>query len=132
MRNDETKDTANLQKSVLPGLEIITLNRESCQEYFMTSVPESNECAESLFQRLAEAVRERKAQIISQEVFGIPDKDGTGMQAVKAVGKGVRTFVVPSPLQYPAMEYGSSFNRRPWGKTPEISTFFALEQKGVE
>lgn len=121
MRNDETKDTANLQKSLLPGLEIITLNRESCQEYFMTSVPESNECAESLFQRLAEAVRERKAQIISQEVFGIPDKDGTGMQ----------TFVVPSLLQYPAMEYGSSFNRRPWGKTPEISTFFALEQKGV-
>jgi len=83
MRNDETTGAANVQKSVSPGLEIITLNREACQEYFMTSVPEGNKSAESLFQRVAEAVRERKAQIISQEVFGISDKDGTSMQTLK-------------------------------------------------
>jgi len=83
MRNDKNTGAANLQKSVSPGLEIITLNREACQEYFITSVPEGNKSAESLFQRLAEAVRERKAQIISQEVFGISDKDGTSLQALK-------------------------------------------------
>ena len=83
MRSDETTSAANLQKSVSPGLEVITLRRESYQEYFMTSVPEGNESAEALFQRAAGAIRERKAQIISQEVFGISDEDGSNMQALK-------------------------------------------------
>ena len=83
MRNDKTTGAANLQKNVSPGLEIITLSREACQEYFMTFVPDGNRSAETLFQRLAEAVRGRKAQIISLEVFGISDKDETRMQTLK-------------------------------------------------
>jgi hypothetical protein len=79
MRSDETTGTANLQKSVSPALEVITLNRESCQEYFIASVPEGNESSETLFQRATEAVREKKTQIISQEVFGISDKNGSGI-----------------------------------------------------
>jgi len=88
MTNDETKRAVNLQKSVSPGLEIITLNRKTCQEYFITAAPEGNECVESLFQRVAEAVQENKAQVVSQEVFGILDKNGSSMQALKhALGR---------------------------------------------
>ena len=80
MRNDEVKGSADIQKNISSGLQIITLNRGAFHEYFMTSVPEGNEPAQSLFQRMADAVRARKAHVISQEVFGIPDRDGTGMQ----------------------------------------------------
>ena len=89
MRSDETTGAANLQKSVSPGLEIITLRRESCYEYFIRSVPEGNESAEVLFQRAAGAIRERKAQIVSQEVFGISDKDGSSMRALKNALGGI-------------------------------------------
>jgi enamine deaminase RidA (YjgF/YER057c/UK114 family) len=88
MTNDETKHAVNLQKSVSPVLEIITLKRKTCQEYFITVVPEGTECMESLFQRVAEAVQENKAQVVSQEVFGILDKNGSSMQALKhALGR---------------------------------------------
>jgi enamine deaminase RidA (YjgF/YER057c/UK114 family) len=88
MTNDETKHAVNLKKSVSPGLEIITLNRKTYQEYFITAVPEGNECVESLFQRVAEAVQENNAQIVSQEVFGILDKNGRSMQALRhALGR---------------------------------------------
>jgi enamine deaminase RidA (YjgF/YER057c/UK114 family) len=90
MRNDDTKGAANLQKnvSVSPGLEIITLNREPCQEHFITSVPQDSEPAESLFKRVTEAVCQRKAQVVSQDVFGIPAKEQTSMHAInKALGQ---------------------------------------------
>jgi len=83
MGNDETTGSADIQKSTSSGLQIITLNRGAYREYFMTSVPEGNESAQSLFERMADAVRVRKAHVISQEVFGIPDKDGAGMQMLK-------------------------------------------------
>ena len=83
MGNDETISSANIQKSTSSGLQIITLNRGSCREYFMTSVPQGNESAQSLFLRMADAVRERKAHVISQEVFGIPDKDEAGKEMLK-------------------------------------------------
>jgi hypothetical protein len=89
MRNDEVKGSADIQKNTSSGLQIITLNRGAFQEYFMTSVPEGNEPAQSLFQRMADAVRARKAHIISQEVFGIPDREGTGMQMLKDTMGGI-------------------------------------------
>ncbi|MHC4605010.1 MAG: hypothetical protein ACYS6W_16970, partial [Planctomycetota bacterium] len=93
MRNDETTGAANLQKTVSPGLEVITLHRESCQEYFMTSVPEDNESAEAMFQRVTGAVCERKTQIVSQEVFGISDEEGRSMQTLKNVLGGIEAPV---------------------------------------
>ena len=79
----EQTGAAKLQKSFSPGLEVITLKRRSYEEHFITSVPDGSESVESLFQRTARAVRERNAQVVSQEVFEIEDKDGTGMQSLK-------------------------------------------------
>jgi len=89
MRNDEVKGSADIQKNTSSGLQIITLNRGAFHEYFMTSVPEGNELAQSLFQRMADAVRARKAHVISQEVFGMPDRDGAGMQMLKESMGGI-------------------------------------------
>jgi len=83
MTTDETPGAAKLQKSMSPGLQVITLNRQSCQEHFITSVPQSNDSVEAFFQRAAEAVRQRNAQIVSQDVFGISDENGTGMQMLQ-------------------------------------------------
>jgi len=89
MGNEETTGLADIQKNISSGLQIITLNRGTFHEYFMTSVPQPNEPAQSLFQRMADAVRARKAHVISQEVFGIPDRDGTGMQMLKDTMGGI-------------------------------------------
>jgi len=83
MGNNETTGLADLQKSTSSGLQIIALNRGAYREYFMTSVPEGDECSQSLFQRMADAVRARKAHVISQEVFGMPDKNGAGIEMLK-------------------------------------------------
>jgi enamine deaminase RidA (YjgF/YER057c/UK114 family) len=87
MANDKTKRAVNLQKSVSNGLEITTLNRKTCQEYFITAVPEGNECAESLFQKVAKAVHACKAQVVSQEVFGVLDKNDIIQTLKHALGR---------------------------------------------
>jgi len=87
MVKDETTSYPALQRMSLPGLDIITLNKETHREYFLTSVREDNTSVESLFHRMGEAVREREAHIISQEIFGISDKSGAVMRALEgAVG----------------------------------------------
>ncbi len=52
-----------------PGLCIVTLCRDSCEECYATVTPLGNESVEAMFRRVAHAVRERKAVPVSQEVF---------------------------------------------------------------
>lgn len=87
MINDETNSIINLRKSVLSGVEIITLDRGTYQEYFITAIPEDNECAESLFQKVAKAVHECRAQVVSQEVFGVLDKNNIIQTLKHALGR---------------------------------------------
>lgn len=71
MEDGQTFGTARLQKTASPDSVMVTLSRQSCEEYFITSVPRSGEPVASLFQRVAAAVGEKDAQVVSQEVFGI-------------------------------------------------------------
>ena len=87
MRNEETNSAVNIQKSVSSGLEIITLDRKTYQEYFIAAVPDGNEGAESLFQRVARLVHECKAQVISQEVFGVSGREGIVQTLKHALGR---------------------------------------------
>lgn len=77
MARDGTTGLKGLQRSDSPGLKVITLNRESCQEHYITSVPQRAESLESLLQRASAAAREGNAQVLSQEVFCMSDKDKT-------------------------------------------------------
>jgi len=83
MSNEKVTGSANIRKNTSTDLQIITLNRGTFREYFMTSTSGSKKSSRSLFQEMAEAVRERKACVISQDVFGVPDKDGSGMRMLK-------------------------------------------------
>jgi enamine deaminase RidA (YjgF/YER057c/UK114 family) len=89
MSNDGSTSVATLQTSASPGLVVMTLSQarppqaDKCQEYFITLVPQGNESAESLLERAAGVIREKNARVISQDIFGIPAKDGTSMQALK-------------------------------------------------
>jgi hypothetical protein len=81
MARDGTTGLEGLQRSDSPGLTVVTLTRESCQEHYVTAVPEGNESLEALLQRAAVDVGDRNAQILSQEVFGMSDKDKTSVSA---------------------------------------------------
>jgi len=87
MTNDEAKGVVNIRKSISAGLEIITLEKKNYQEYFITAVPEGNECAESLLERVAKVIHEFKAQVVSQEVFGILNKDDILKTLKHSLGK---------------------------------------------
>jgi len=101
MMYDEAKGAVNLQKSMSSGLEIITLNRKTYKEYFITAVPESDECAKTLFQKAAKAVHECEAQVFSQEVFGVSDKNGQRQSLKRALGKfeGPVTWLIDGHVQ---------------------------------
>ena len=97
MARDGTTGLEGLQRSESPGLKVITLNRKSCQEHYITSVPEGNESLESLLQRAATAVRERNAQILSQEIFCMSDKDKTSPPQVRRRRNGGLEHALGSP-----------------------------------
>lgn len=87
MTNDEAKGAVNLQKNISPGLEIITLDRKTHQEYFITAVPAGDESAELLFERVEKVIHELKAQVVSQEVFGVLNENGIIQILKQALGK---------------------------------------------
>lgn len=87
MTNDEIKGTVSLQKNISPGLEIITLVRKTHKEYFITAVPVDDESAKLLFERVAKVIHELKAQVVSQEVFGVSNENGIIQTLKKALGK---------------------------------------------
>ncbi|HUT24033.1 MAG TPA: RidA family protein [Sumerlaeia bacterium] len=74
---------APIERCTAPGLQTITLPRKGCAEHFITAVPVGDESASAVFGKTAEAVRDRDAQIISVDVFGVPDRNGTGLRALR-------------------------------------------------
>jgi enamine deaminase RidA (YjgF/YER057c/UK114 family) len=93
MVNDQTSGAAHLDKKVSPGLVIITLSRRACREYFITSVARRGESVAALFQRVAAAVRQENAQVVSQEVFGIAVDDGANVKAMENAFGGIEAPV---------------------------------------
>lgn len=76
---------ATLQRSANPGLQVVSLARTGCDEYFVTAPLLNGEHAGSLFARAAEAFRDRNATIVSMDIFGIPHDDGNGLAQVAQV-----------------------------------------------
>jgi enamine deaminase RidA (YjgF/YER057c/UK114 family) len=87
MINDETKDAVNLRKNISSGLQTIALARAAFQEYFITAVPEDNECAESVFQRVAGVVHQYQAKVVSQQVFGVLNRNDIAQTLKHALGR---------------------------------------------
>ena len=48
---------AIIDKRATTGLDVISLKRESLQEYFITAIPKDDESPDSLFNRVGEAIR---------------------------------------------------------------------------
>jgi enamine deaminase RidA (YjgF/YER057c/UK114 family) len=75
------------------GLHVISLKRESLQEYFITAIPKGDESPDSLFSRIGEAIRklEGPVEIISAESLGVSSEDGTTqrIQHTLADGQGL-------------------------------------------
>jgi len=78
-----------LQKSSEAGVYITKLPRESGREYFITAVPIGNETRGELFQRIADFVQAEDIKVICQEVLGLANLQGRGMQELAEVMKGI-------------------------------------------
>jgi enamine deaminase RidA (YjgF/YER057c/UK114 family) len=70
-----------------PGLQVVTVSRQTLNEIFITAVPVEGEPPEAVFGKVASVLAEHKASVVAQDVFGIPDADGSGTKALaEAVG----------------------------------------------
>ena len=87
---DKKSDPPQIRKTITPGLQVIELQRAAGTEYFITAIPHGDESAHAVFQKAAQAVRQNHAQIISQEIFGIADSDGTAGNGWRQAFQGIQ------------------------------------------
>lgn len=66
-----------IRKQAVAGGDVITLERGSILEHFITLKPRGDEAPTSLFQRAGEVVRELGGQVISAELLGMSAQDRT-------------------------------------------------------
>lgn len=77
-----------VQKRAAQGLSITTLRRDPVQEYFITLTPKGDESPESLFQRVADAVRGLHGEVISIESLGMSAADRKCLESLtQALGQ---------------------------------------------
>lgn len=76
--------TASLSKDRSPGMQVVTLSRPSCEEIFAVALPIDGEEPGAMFGRIAEMLAGRKASVVSQEVFGLHNRDGSGTALLEA------------------------------------------------
>ena len=62
---------ASFQKHVVANADVITLDRGSVQEYFITVTVKAGEAAESFIQRVGQVVGQIDGQVVSAEVLGM-------------------------------------------------------------
>jgi len=87
-----------IEKTVSPGLQVVILSRPTCRELFVTAVPVNGEPAEAVFEKAAAVVRANEACIVSQEVFGLADREVAGTQAFRGAFWQIRwpvTWIEP-------------------------------------
>ena len=75
-------NAAPIERRLTTGLQAIALSRNGRVEHFITALPEKGENAAAVFERAAAAVREKDAQILAVDVFGVPDNGGAGRRAL--------------------------------------------------
>jgi len=76
--------TGRLTKTLSPELSIVTLRRPKHEEHFITARCLPDESSSSLFDRVAQVVRQNKASVVSQDAFGLPGQNGQAERALRA------------------------------------------------
>jgi len=78
----DRSNSPTMHKVESSGLQVITFSHPTWHELFVTAVPVGDEPPEAMFTRAAAIVRENGATVVSQEVFGIEERNGEGMHAL--------------------------------------------------
>jgi enamine deaminase RidA (YjgF/YER057c/UK114 family) len=81
-KNDRPAPPGSLKETIAPGMQVCTLSRAGLEEVFITATPVNNEAPTNVFERVAEFVRTQGVRIVSQDVFGIPNGTGEGIEAL--------------------------------------------------
>ncbi len=88
-------NSAAVERYSRPGLDVVAVRASRVTEYFLTVSPRGGDL-ESMFPAAAAALLETGATVVSQEIFGVSNEDGAGVQmlvdAFGAVGAQARDF----------------------------------------
>ena len=98
-----------MEKRVLPAMQVITVARHSHRELFITTVPDNEQSAEAVLADIAKMLRDSRAHIVSQEVFGISTPGGRDMQTLsRALGTISWPVTSVGPAREPARGIGGT------------------------
>ena len=65
--------TIKTEKPIFPGSHIISLQKPYGTEYFITATSQPGESPPKMFEQILKFIESKNAEIISQDVFGLPD-----------------------------------------------------------
>lgn len=85
MDQSQVIESAFLRRSTNNGVHVASLARTGCDEYFISAPLLDGEQPGFCFERAADALRDRGAEVVSMEVFGIPYARGEGVDALTRV-----------------------------------------------
>jgi enamine deaminase RidA (YjgF/YER057c/UK114 family) len=71
MKHDSRLSSMRVEKQFLPGMQVITLLRNSHKEFFINAILLKNESFGSMFKRVASVLQDVDAVVVSQEIFGV-------------------------------------------------------------
>ncbi len=98
-----------MEKRVLPGMHVITLARRSHRELFITAAPGDGQSAATMLGEIAATLRDSRAHIVSQEVFGILTSGGHDMQtSSRALGSMSWPVTLVGPAREAARGIGGT------------------------
>jgi len=84
-----TAETTARNMKTFSGIQKRTISRRDFKEIYLTVTRQEGESTRPFFERAAAAVRKSGARIVSQEVLGLPEEGGAGIEALTGVFGGI-------------------------------------------
>ncbi len=80
-----SEDAPAIQRISRDGLDVITVKRAGYDKHFLTAQPSSGAEPYSMFENIADFIRQRSAHVVSQFIFGGSELSGTGVPQVERI-----------------------------------------------
>lgn len=88
-----------MNRIVDAGIHTVTITQDLHEEFHLSANPLPGESWDALFARVAEALRDAGAQVVSQEVFGVPSPEAlAALEAMSPVSTRVERVSGGAPL----------------------------------
>ena len=82
---NNTAPPAISRDTLAPGVQVFTLPRACCKEYYITATPTADaDSPRAVLAQAARAVRDLGANVICQDVLGLPSREGADLAELRA------------------------------------------------